>query len=143
MIDFRTITRGSRWLKTPFAPSLKLFALNLKLVPLFETFSQLSSTAHKTGTSVTAQLDHLAATIYESCKTHYKIWMNRTCVRTREQAAPTFHCTPSKLDVQGAKKLHSGEGKGRLIRPSCDLSEEVPFVESMAWHEISCRQYIG
>ena len=50
------------------------------------------------------------------------------CVRDREKAAPTFQCTPSKLDQQGAKKVHSGEGRGRLIshyatcRKRCYLS---------------------
>ena len=35
MIDFRTIAWGSRWLKTPFVPYLKLFVLSLMLFPLF------------------------------------------------------------------------------------------------------------
>ena len=70
MIDFRTIAGSSRWLKNLFAPFLKLFALNLMLVPLFETFFQLSFTTHKIGTSVIAQLDHLASTIFEPSKTH-------------------------------------------------------------------------
>ena len=36
--------------------------------------------------------------------------MNRMCAREREQEAPTFHYSPSKLDVQGSKKVYSEEG---------------------------------
>ena len=65
-------------------------------------------------------LDHLATMIYESSKIHAEIiyvhWvdqleMNRTCVWAREQETPTFHCTPSKPDVQGDKKSIPGKEK--------------------------------
>lgn len=34
---------------------------------------------------------------------------------SRHHQRPMFHCTPSKLDVQGAKNVHSLEGKEWLI----------------------------
>ena len=147
--DFRTIARSSRRLKTPFALSLKLFTLNLMLVPLFGTFSQLSFTTHKIGTSVTPQLDHLAAKIYESSKTHtiIKSLSGPTQDESHVCSGTWISSTVSLYPLQAWRtKGQKGPFQRRKVeagKPSCNLSEELPFVGSLAWHEMSCRQYIG
>ena len=127
----------------PFTSSLKLFALSLMLVPLFETFTQLIFTTHKISSSVTPKLDHLAAKILESFKTRYEIIyvhgvdqleMNHTCVGHVNRQHQRL--TPSNLDVQEAKNVHSGEAKGKADKPSCYLLEGMLFVESLACHKI-------
>ena len=90
----------------PSTSSLKLFALSLMLVPLFETFTQLIFTTHKISTSVTPKLDHLAAKILESFKTRYEIiyvhWvdqleMNHTCVGQVNRQHQRFTVLPPIL----------------------------------------------
>ena len=118
--DFRTIARSSRRLKTTFAPSLKLFTLNVMLVPLFGTFSQLSFTTHKIGTSVTPQLDHLAAKIYESSKTHTIIkfieWTNSrwiACVfRHMNKQHQRFTVLPPSLTYKRLKRSFPDKESG-------------------------------
>ena len=108
----------------PFTSSLKLFALSLMLVPLFETFTQLIFTSHKISTSVTPKLGHLAAKILESFKTRYEIiyvhWvdqleMNHTCVGHVNRQHQRFTVLPPILMYKRQKMYIPQKQKGRPI----------------------------
>lgn len=145
MRDVRTIARSSRRLKTPFALSLKLFTLNLMLVPrdFLSPPTKLVPLSHRSWTTLPQRfmnlLNHIRSSSSLSGPTQDEshvcsgTWISSTNVSLYPLQA--WHTKGQESPFQRRKV----EGD----KTSCNLSEEVPFVGSLAWHEMSCRQYIG
>ena len=135
----------------PFTSSLKLFALSLMLVPLFETFTQLIFTSHKISTSVTPKLGHLAAKILESFKTRYEIiyvhWvdqleMTHTSVGHVNRQHQRFTVLPPILMYKRQKMYIPQKQKGRPISHHVTCRKgAICWVIGLAWNFL--RQYIS